>query len=141
MKLFYLSRSHSEEIYFDLQITGEFVCVQDALYNVTGRLRDNLFPSRMSNGAGTRGNSSLIPETMPYERAIAPSSLGWHSSVGVPHNFNRHTTLTQSIDHHGLPYGYDCPPSPRLWASQVTVYIFCFSILIILVLELLPNLL
>ncbi|PSS19222.1 KH domain-containing protein [Actinidia chinensis var. chinensis] len=101
-----------------VQITGEFVCVQDALYNVTGRLRDNLFPSRMSNGAGTRSSSSLIPETTPYERAIDPSSLGWHTSVGVPHNFNRHTTLTQSIDHHGLPYGYDHPPSPRLWASQ-----------------------
>ncbi|XP_057496185.1 KH domain-containing protein HEN4-like [Actinidia eriantha] len=99
-----------------VQITGEFVCVQDALYNVTGRMRDSLFPSRMSNGAGTRSNS--IPETIPYERVIAPSSLGWHSSVGVPHNFNRHTTLTQSIDHHRLPYGYDCPPSPRLWASQ-----------------------
>ncbi|THG03119.1 hypothetical protein TEA_001295 [Camellia sinensis var. sinensis] len=98
------------------KITGELGSVQDALYNVTGRLRDNnLFTGRISNGAGTRSSSSVITEMNPYERAGDPSSFGLHTSVGVSH---RHTTLTQSMDHLGLSHNYDHPPSPNLWASQ-----------------------
>ncbi|KAL7227660.1 hypothetical protein ACSBR1_022517 [Camellia fascicularis] len=105
--------SENDEV---VQITGELGSVQDALYNVTGRLRDNnLFTGRISNGAGTRSSSSVITEMNPYERAGDPSSFGLHTSVGVSH---RHTTLTQSMDHLGLSHNYDHPPSPNLWASQ-----------------------
>ncbi|KAM7479042.1 hypothetical protein LguiA_027255 [Lonicera macranthoides] len=103
-----------------VQITGEFVNVRDALHRVTSRLRENLFPNRMLNGAGTRNNnSSLIAEPSPYGRVWdPPPSLGFHSSGGLPHNRSQHANLTQSMDHLGLSHNSDHPPSPRLWASQ-----------------------
>ncbi|KAA8536391.1 hypothetical protein F0562_028869 [Nyssa sinensis] len=107
--------SENEDV---VQITGEFTNVQDALYNVTGRLRDNLFPSKMQNGIGSRSSSSVITEISPYASLREPPSLGLHSSVGVSHGLDRHITLTQSMDHLGLSQNYDRPPSPRLWASQ-----------------------
>ncbi|XP_065870428.1 KH domain-containing protein HEN4 [Euphorbia lathyris] len=47
-----------------------------------------------------------------------PVPLNLHSSVGSPHSLNRNTTLAQGMDHLGLSYGLDLPPSPRSWASQ-----------------------
>lgn len=106
--------SQNDEI---VQITGEFVNVRDALYNVTSRLRDNLFSSRITNGAGTRSSSSVITEASPYGRARDPSSLGLPTSVGVSHNFNVHS-LTYSMNQLGLSHHNDRPSSPRLWESQ-----------------------
>ncbi|KAL6347470.1 hypothetical protein AAG906_025992 [Vitis piasezkii] len=100
-----------------VQISGEFVNVQDALYHITGRLRDNLFPSKTLNGAGIR-SSSAMNEISPYGRVRDPASFGLHSSVGVSPSFSRHTTLTQSMDHLGLSHSLDHPTSPRLWPSQ-----------------------
>ncbi|KAL6964217.1 hypothetical protein U1Q18_035275 [Sarracenia purpurea var. burkii] len=100
-----------------VQITGEFVNVQDALYNVTCRLRDNLFPSRMPNSAGTRSNSSVITEISSYARSRDPTSVGLNTSVGASRDLNRHGIM-QSMDHLGLSHMYDHPPSPRLWESQ-----------------------
>ncbi|KAL1812101.1 hypothetical protein ACET3Z_022166 [Daucus carota] len=37
-----------------VQITGDLVSVQEALYHVTGRLRDNQFSNKVQNGAGMR---------------------------------------------------------------------------------------
>ncbi|KAG5526107.1 hypothetical protein RHGRI_032412 [Rhododendron griersonianum] len=106
--------SQNDEI---VQITGEFVNVRDAIYNVTSRLRDNLFSSRITNGAGTRSSSSVITEASPYGRARDPSSLGLPTSVGVSHNFNVHS-LTYSMNQLGLSHHNDRPSSPRLWESQ-----------------------
>ncbi|XP_058191494.1 KH domain-containing protein HEN4 [Rhododendron vialii] len=100
-----------------VQITGEFVNVRDALYNVTSRLRDNLFSSRITNGAGTRSSSSVITEASPYGRARDPSSLGLPTSVGVSHNSNLHS-LTYSMNQLGLSHHNDRPSSPSLWESQ-----------------------
>ncbi|KAK3000386.1 hypothetical protein RJ639_022341 [Escallonia herrerae] len=79
-----------------IQITGELASVQDALYNTTSRLRDNLLPSKMLNGAGTRRDYA---------------SLGLHSPVDVSHSVNRHTILTQSMDHLELSHSVDHPLS------------------------------
>ncbi|KAI8532399.1 hypothetical protein RHMOL_Rhmol11G0212300 [Rhododendron molle] len=106
--------SQNDEI---VQITGEFVNVRDALYNVTSRLRDNLFSSRITNGAGTRSSSSVVTEASPYGRARDPSSLGLPKSVGVSHNFNVHS-VTHSMNQLGLSHHNDRPSSPRLWESQ-----------------------
>jgi hypothetical protein len=112
--------------------------VQDALYNVTGRLRDNLF-SGTPNNVGARSGSSILTDTSPYGRIRDPAPFGNYPSVGVSHSLSRHTTitqsmdpsvgvshglsrhtpLTQSMDHLGISHGLDRPPSPRLWASQV----------------------
>ncbi|XP_052205228.1 KH domain-containing protein HEN4 [Diospyros lotus] len=107
--------SENDEV---VQITGEFVKVQDALFKVSGRLRDNVFPSRMLNGAGTRSSSSMKIDTSAYERARDPSSLGLHTSVGASHSLTSHTNLTKSMDHLGLSYKYDHAASPKLRSSQ-----------------------
>lgn len=82
-------------------MTGEFVSVRDALYSVTGRLRNNLFSSKMSNGPGTRGT---------YARGNNYSPIGLHS--------NQHTTLSQSMDSLKLSNVLDRPPTPTQWQSQ-----------------------
>lgn len=94
-------------ILFGLQIAGKFVCVQDALYNVTSRLRDNLFPGRVSNGAGTRSSSAMIPEMSPYGIARDPSSIGSYTSMGISNNLNRHSAVTSSTDHFTHYHNYD----------------------------------
>lgn len=101
-----------------LQISGEFAKVKDAVYNVTSRLRDNLFSSSLQN-AGTRSTSSVLADTSPYGRLRDSASVGLPSSVGVSHTVSGHPTITQSIDHTGLSRSLDRPPSPRLWTSQV----------------------
>ncbi|KAL5855077.1 hypothetical protein ACOSQ4_004879 [Xanthoceras sorbifolium] len=96
-----------------VQISGEFSKVKDAVYNVTGRLRDNLFPSTQSS-AGTRSSSSVLTETSPYGRLRDPVPVGMHSSVGISHSLGQHTPM----DHLGLSHNLDRPLSPKLWASQ-----------------------
>ncbi|PON98348.1 Polyribonucleotide nucleotidyltransferase [Trema orientale] len=103
-----------------VQISGDFSSVQDALYNATGRLRDNLLSS-IVNSAETRNASSLLTDTSPYGRMRDPAPLGINASppVGITHSLNRHTTLTQGLDHLGLSHTLDHPPSPRPWESQM----------------------
>ena len=45
--------------------------VKDAIYHITGRLRDNLFSSMLST-PGARSNSSVLAETSPYVRLMDP---------------------------------------------------------------------
>lgn len=91
--------------------------MKDAVYNVTGRLRDNLFSGTL-NTAGTRSSSSVLTETSPYGRLKDHAPFEVHSSVAVSHNFSQ-PTLTQGMDHLGLSHSLDCPPSPKLWTAQV----------------------
>nr|XP_043623161.1 KH domain-containing protein HEN4-like [Erigeron canadensis] len=70
-------------------MTGEFENVRDALYSVTGRLRNNLFSSKMSNGTATRST---------YARGN-----GYHS--------NEHTNLTRGMDGLNLSSSIDCHPT------------------------------
>ncbi|OUZ99752.1 K Homology domain [Macleaya cordata] len=108
--------SENEEV---VQISGELRNVQDALFHVTGRLRDNLFPNRVLNNAEGRSySSSTIPEIGPYGRVREPHSPGLYPSVGPSHNLDRQASLTQSMVHLGLSHNLDRPPSPRLWSSQ-----------------------
>ncbi|XP_048424588.1 KH domain-containing protein HEN4 isoform X2 [Pyrus x bretschneideri] len=108
-----------------VQISGDFSNVQDALYNITGRLRDNLFSSTVSN-FGRRSSSSMLSstDTSPYGRPRDPSLIGFQqsSSVGVPHGLSHHTTLIQSMDHLGLSHSLDHPSPPIPWASQMAAF-------------------
>ncbi|KAH1218208.1 KH domain-containing protein HEN4 [Glycine max] len=110
-----------------VQISGEFSSVQDALYNATGRLRDNLFVSTQ-NSAGTRSLSSLRVDTSPYgiQQDFVPH--GSQLPATTSHCLSRHT-FAQGIDHLGLsrnldhpssPGKLDRPSSPGLW-TQPTV--------------------
>lgn len=103
-----------------VQISGDFSSVQDALYNATGRLRDNLLSSIVKS-AGARCAPSLLADTATYERTRDPAPLGISVSptIGVNHNIGLHPTRDQSLDHLGLSYTLDRPPSPRAWTSQM----------------------
>ncbi|XP_060167951.1 KH domain-containing protein HEN4-like isoform X1 [Lycium barbarum] len=100
-----------------VQIAGEFVNVQDALRNVTGRLRDNLLAAKVSNAGVSRNSSSLAPESSPSGQ-MKESPFGFHRSSGVSHGINQHSELTRSIDNLAISNKIDHPPSPGLWSSQ-----------------------
>ncbi|XP_048231498.1 KH domain-containing protein HEN4 isoform X4 [Ricinus communis] len=53
-----------------VQISGDFMNVKDAVYHVTGRLRDNLFSSALSTPV-TR-STTVITEASPYGRLKEP---------------------------------------------------------------------
>ena len=124
--------------------------MQDALYNATGRLRDNVL-SNAINSVGTRSAPTLITETSLYERMREPETspfgrmrepaplifvtnepppleINDSPSFGVTNSHSRNNTLNQNLDYLGLPYTVDRPPSPRPWASQVKPlsYLFVF---------------
>lgn len=103
--------SNNDEV---VQIAGEFVNVQDALRNVTGRLRDNLLAAKVSNSGVGRNSSPLTSESSPS----GEPPFGFHRSSGVSHGINQHPELTRSIDNLVLSNKIDHPPSPGLWSSQ-----------------------
>ncbi|KAJ9159207.1 hypothetical protein P3X46_024729 [Hevea brasiliensis] len=53
-----------------VQISGEFMNVKDAIYHITGRLRDNLFSSTLST-PGMK-STSVITEASPHGRLREP---------------------------------------------------------------------
>nr|KAJ0202341.1 hypothetical protein LSAT_V11C600307050 [Lactuca sativa] len=86
-------------------MTGEMINVRDALYSVTGRLRNNLFSNRMSNnhGIGTRTTKGTYTQHQ--------------SSVAMSHYPNQHNTnLTQAMDNLKLSSSsIDRPLTPGKW--------------------------
>lgn len=94
-----------------VEITGEFVNVQDALFKVTNKLRQNLFPSTIPNGHGA------IMEMSLYERA-KDQNFGLHMSVGASPTVNPQAVLSQNMVHR-LPHSYQHPSTSMPWASQV----------------------
>lgn len=102
-----------------MQISGEFSSVQDALYNVTGRLRDNILPSSILSATVSRSSSSLLAETSPFGRIKDPAPLGL-DSLGLSTSYSRHPIASQSTtDHVGTIHGLDNSLSPSLWESPV----------------------
>lgn len=65
-----------------VQISGEFLNVQHALYNATSRLRDHLFANTQNSG-GTRSLSSVLADTGPPGRLRDPITGGPYSSPGL----------------------------------------------------------
>ncbi|KAK7412173.1 hypothetical protein VNO78_03623 [Psophocarpus tetragonolobus] len=96
-----------------VQISGELSSVQDALYDATGRLRDNLFVSTQ-NIAGTRSLSSLRVDTSPYHRLQDVVPLASLQPTATSHSLSRHS-FAQGIDHPALSRDFDYPSSPGLW--------------------------
>ncbi|XP_077216677.1 KH domain-containing protein HEN4-like [Tasmannia lanceolata] len=102
-----------------VQIDGRLENVQDALFHVTSRLRDNIIPGKVLNGAGAGiYPPSTIPETVLYGKVREPASSGLYSSFGLSHSLDRQSTLPHNMDHLGLSHSIDLPSSPRLWPSQ-----------------------
>ncbi|CAI9287011.1 unnamed protein product [Lactuca saligna] len=83
-------------------MTGEMINVRDALYSVTGRLRNNLFSNKMSNSHGTTKGTYTH-----HQSSVATSS----------HYPNQHNTnLTQTMDNLKLSSSsIDRPLTPGQW--------------------------
>ncbi|CAM8974184.1 unnamed protein product [Rhodiola kirilowii] len=101
-----------------VQITGEFVKVQDALHHVTSRLRDKLFPRKTLSYDGTRSISSIIPETILNGRVRDTAPTALLSSDVVPHRLTKDSNQLHITDYHGFPRELDRYVSPRTWTSQ-----------------------
>lgn len=91
--------------------------MQDALYNATGRLRDNFFVGT-HNSVGTRSLSSVRPDTSPYGRPRDVVPLGSQPALGISHSLSRHT-FSQGVDHLAFSRNLDRPSSPGLWTPPV----------------------
>ncbi|CAN4095177.1 unnamed protein product [Withania somnifera] len=106
--------SHTEEV---LQVIGSLQSVQDALFQITCRLRDAMFPVQphVSNIAP--------PHFPPYSEIPSPSfrprhdpaSPSYHSPVGYPHDRAPHFYGYERQGH--VPF-FDRPPSPGRWGPQ-----------------------
>ncbi|KAE8698548.1 KH domain-containing protein [Hibiscus syriacus] len=102
-----------------VQISGGYMNVKDAMYHVTGKLRDNLFSISLKT-AGAKSSSSVLIETSPYERLLDNSPIELQTSSGFSHSLSRHTSLAaNSTNPFGHSYSSDRPRSAGLWTSEM----------------------
>ncbi|KAL8242448.1 hypothetical protein R6Q59_012750 [Mikania micrantha] len=87
-------------------ITGQFVNVRDALYSVTGRLRNNFFSSKMSMDHGTRGNANLTRsmEGLKFS-SRRPTPAKPHSRIGVKAGKGRNVDMGSTSVGGGTEFG------------------------------------
>ncbi|XP_027344681.1 KH domain-containing protein HEN4 [Abrus precatorius] len=124
--------SQNEEV---VQVIGSLQSVQDALFHITSRIRETIFPVR------TPPNFSAPPHLPPFPEMPPPlfrprnhlmSSGHPPPPVGPPHGIDHSTVPPMPVDHqhaflHGMgrgppnmdrvpyPRGYEGPNSPRSW--------------------------
>ncbi|KAL2321471.1 hypothetical protein Fmac_025850 [Flemingia macrophylla] len=127
--------SHNEEV---VQVIGSLQSVQDALFHITSRIRETIFPLRTPPP-----NFSAPPPHLPPFPEIPPplfrprnhliSSGHPPPPVGLAHGIDHSTIPPMPVDHqqhafvHGMgrgppnmdrvpyPRGYEGPNSPRSW--------------------------
>ncbi|KAI4329445.1 hypothetical protein L6164_021709 [Bauhinia variegata] len=127
--------SQNEEV---VQVIGNLQSVQDALFHITSRIRETIFPIKTAPP-----NFSAPPHLPPFPEMPPPlfrprnhlMSSGHPPQVGPPHGVDHSPIPSQSIDPqhtflHGLgrgppnmdrvpyPHGYEGPNSPRSWNPQ-----------------------
>ncbi|KAH6789927.1 hypothetical protein C2S51_004933 [Perilla frutescens var. frutescens] len=105
--------SENEEV---LQITGEIANVQDALYKVTGRLRDNMFSTKILTG--NRNRNSSRTENGAYGVVRDHPAFGSHQSLADSDKAHEHKSLTQSMDHLAISINKDRLLSPSSLTSM-----------------------
>ncbi|KAJ7952054.1 KH domain-containing protein [Quillaja saponaria] len=123
--------SYCEEV---VQVIGSFQSVQDALFHITSRLRETIFPMKPLHPNFSVPHLSPFPE-MPspfFRTRHHPASPGHYpSQVGHPHGIDR-SAIHSQLDHQpavspGMNRGppnvdrscsYDRPASPRSWTPQ-----------------------
>ncbi|KAJ0075074.1 hypothetical protein Patl1_34922 [Pistacia atlantica] len=130
-----------------VQVIGNFHSVQDALFHITSRLRETIFPMKPhfpNNGPPYLPPFPEMPPP-PFRPRHNPASPGsYPSPVGPFHGIDRSQPIdrqpafSHGMDHMGppnfdrvpYPYGgerpghghiFDRPPSPRSWGPQVDV--------------------
>ncbi|CAI0410363.1 unnamed protein product [Linum tenue] len=121
-----------------VQVIGNLQCVQDALYHITGRLRDIIFPpvkSSFSNSGGPPPYQSQFSDMPPpqFRPRPHPASTGPYPSpaAGPYHGTDHPAVPPHHQDHHSFPYGDERPGhgppfeiSPRSWNNQQVRYSF-----------------
>lgn len=92
-----------------IEITGEYRNVQNALFLVTGKLRDNLLPSEVLNEVKARSSNGRVME-------IASARL--QQPAGLSLDSGRETSLTRGMDQLGLFSSLGDASSPGLQSQQ-----------------------
>lgn len=110
--------THSS-FYTTLQITGEFVKVQDAVHHVTSRLRDNMFHRKQLSHAGTRSMLSMVPETTLYDRARNSAPIRQLPSDAASPNLSKHSNQLHITDYHQYSPELNRYVSSGGWTSEV----------------------
>ncbi|KAK9757131.1 hypothetical protein RND81_01G142400 [Saponaria officinalis] len=111
-----------------VQVIGNIPSVQDALFQITSRIRESIFPPRQ------HFQELPSPSFRPRRDPLSPRH--YHSPAGPNHGYGNHPfsqgpTYPPSVshsneqDHHHYsgdrpphPYGPDRPPSPNSWYPQ-----------------------
>ncbi|KAK7293944.1 hypothetical protein RJT34_16825 [Clitoria ternatea] len=122
--------SQNEEV---VQVIGSPQSVQDALFHITSRIRETIFPMKTPPP-----NFNALPHLPPFPEMPPPLFRPRNHSdhpppqVGPPHGIDHSTTPPIPVDHqpaflHGMgrgppnmdrvpyPRGYEGPNSPRSW--------------------------
>ncbi|KAF6141806.1 hypothetical protein GIB67_031873 [Kingdonia uniflora] len=119
-------------------IIGSLKSVQDALFHITSRLRETIFPMKVSHPSNGPTNPMFRPRYDPSSPATYPSPIGFHNSdplAGCTQQIDREPPFFHGVDHSGVtnldqpPYHYgrnrsghglpfDQTPSPRSWPPQ-----------------------
>ncbi|XP_024032920.1 KH domain-containing protein HEN4 isoform X3 [Morus notabilis] len=84
-----------------VQIIGEYKTVQDALFQVTGSLRDHLLPREVLNEVRARSSFGRVSE---------PTSSGPHQSLGLFHDSDDEALLTGQMNRLGLSHSVSSFP-------------------------------
>ncbi|XP_059624116.1 KH domain-containing protein HEN4-like isoform X2 [Cornus florida] len=104
---------------YDQVITGEFGNVRSAIFQVTARLRNNLFSSKVFDGAGARDDSnSAISDLSPNGKGEENTSSGLDHPSGLA-PFDDKRALTQRMGHPGVLHNLTCPPSTKFLSTQI----------------------
>ncbi|KAM3289744.1 KH domain-containing protein HEN4 isoform X3 [Capsicum chacoense] len=112
--------SHTEEV---LQVIGSIQSVQDALFQITCRLRDAMFPVKphVSNIAPLHFPPYAEIPSPSFRPRHDPASPSYHSPVGYPHDsnvFSDRAPHFYGYERQGHVPFFDRPPSPGRWGPQ-----------------------
>ncbi|KAK1316270.1 KH domain-containing protein [Acorus calamus] len=102
-----------------VQVSGNLQCVQDALFQITSRIRDIIFPLRPHSNHYMPAGAE-VPHAL-FRSRNEPRSPGHYSAVGLGHALDRQSSLSHGppphiLDHHydrnPFSYGSDFPARP-----------------------------
>ncbi|XP_077216697.1 RNA-binding KH domain-containing protein [Tasmannia lanceolata] len=92
--------SPNEEV---VQVNGGLQSVQDALFHITSRLRETVFPMKPHPNVGAGAYSSMppeIPSPLFRSRHDPTSPRRFPPSIGLSHGMDHSTGLPHTMDHH-----------------------------------------
>ncbi|KAI3962775.1 hypothetical protein MKW98_029934 [Papaver atlanticum] len=109
------SGAQSDEV---VQAIGSLQSVQDALFQITGRLREAYFPTKLpypNVGAPPYMPGPLDPPVPMFRPRHEPPSPGHYPHIGYPNSLEHPAGPAQHMDHPPVPmHGMDHPGVPNL---------------------------